>query len=92
MFLLLTLNYVSHLFLAFLLLNLNKQMLAGNANCHFLIICLKDTCTEGSRLTAVDWFYSLLTLLLTSNGHSLVQTISLFENKNLQSFALALLK
>ena len=33
--------------------------------------CLEDTCMEGSKLTAVEWFYSLLTLLLTSNQHSL---------------------
>ena len=30
--------------------------------------------SEGSKLTAVDWFYSLLTLLLTSNRHSPTQT------------------
>ena len=44
--------------------------------CHFLTICLKDTCMGGSKLTAVEWFYSLLTLLLTSNQHSLAQTHS----------------
>ena len=40
----------------------------------FLTICLKDTCTEGSKLAVVEWFYSSLTLLLTSNRHSLAQT------------------
>ena len=29
---------------------------------------------EGSKLTAMEWSYSLLTLLLTSNRHSLAQT------------------
>ena len=41
--------------------------------CHFLIICFKDTCTEGSELTAAEWFYSLLNLFLTSYRHSLAQ-------------------
>ena len=41
--------------------------------CHFLTICLKGACTEGSKLTAVEWFYSLLTLFLTSNQYSLAQ-------------------
>ena len=46
----------------------------GVSICHFLTICFKDTCMEGSKLTAVERFYSLLTLLLTSNRHSLAQT------------------
>ena len=54
--------------------------------------------TDGPELTAVEWFYSLLTLLLTS-----IQLLKLIliiskqktktkKKKNLQGFALTLLK
>ena len=42
--------------------------------CHFLAVCVKDICTESSKLAAVEMFYSLLILLLTSNQHSPTQT------------------
>ena len=52
--------------------------------CHFLTIRLEDICTTGFKLTTVEWLYSLLTLLQTSNWHSLAQTH--FNNLNTKIF------